>query len=151
MRALLKKYSSTTEPQVLPQKVFGFKKLESCSTDGRKSVATFIHALAPLTEENCKKSCEQSPQCDFFIYKPDETMFTCFFGDIDGANHIPVSLTGNVDVHLKDPSESTNEAFKSCQLIQSASTEITQGEHTGTRLNFDLGRISNGPLSYFLV
>ena len=134
MRALLKKYSSTTEPQVFPPKVFGFKKLESCSTDGRKSVATFIHALAPLTEENCKKSCEQSPQCDFFIYKPDETM-TCYFGDVDVTNHIRVSLSGSVDVHLKDPSISTNEAFKSCQSIQSASTEITQGEHTGTRLN----------------
>ena len=91
----------------------GYKKLETCSTDGEKSVANYlIKPGVPMTEEICKNlACLSNPDCDYYFY----TSGKCYCGDLDGTNPVPASeLTGNVDVYLKDPSKATNEAFKSC-------------------------------------
>ena len=90
----------------------GYKKLETCSTDGDKSVANYlIKPGVPMAEDLCNLACSSQSDCDYYFY----TSGKCYCGDLDGTNPVPASeLTGNVDVYLKDPSKATNEAFKSC-------------------------------------
>merc|ERR1712062_12535 len=95
----------------------GYKKLETCPTDGDKSVANYlIKAGVPMAEDICRNfACASQSDCDYYFY----TSGKCYCGDLDGANPVPApELTGNVDVYLKDPSKADNEAFKSCGITQ---------------------------------
>ena len=51
-----------------------------------------------------------SDDCDYYFYSDSK----CYCGDLDGTNPVPVTLSGNVDVYLKDSSKKTNSAFASC-------------------------------------
>ena len=90
----------------------GYKKLETCSTAGEKSVANYlIKPGVPMTEDLCNLACSSQNDCDYYFY----TSGKCYCGDLDGANPVPVQgLAGNVDVYLKDPSKASNAAFQSC-------------------------------------
>ena len=71
-----------------------------------------------------------SDDCDYYFYSDSK----CYCGDLDGTNPVPVTLSGNVDVYLKDSSKKTNSAFASCissaNAAKSASVnkKRTQGE-----------------------
>ena len=95
----------------------GYKELETCPTDGDKSVANYlIKAGVPMAEDICRNfACASQSDCDYYFY----TSGKCYCGDLDGTNPVPApELTGNVDVYLKDPSKADNEAFKSCGITQ---------------------------------
>ena len=91
----------------------GYKKLESCSTDGVNTAANYLLKPGvdmPL-ESICDVACSNNENCDYYFF----TSGKCYCGDLDGTNPAPaVGLTGNVDVYLKDPSNISNAAFQSC-------------------------------------
>ena len=62
-------------------------------------------------------ACASDKGCDYYVHKPDEALFTCFIGDLHTKSPMKSPLNGLVDVHLKDPSSSTNDAFTSCQTM----------------------------------
>ena len=89
----------------------GYKKLESCSTDGENSVAKYlIKPGVPMAELLCNLACSGQSECDYYFFISGN----CYCGDLDGANPLTAPLTGSVDVYLKDPSKASNPAFQSC-------------------------------------
>ena len=90
----------------------GYKKLESCSTDGENSVAKYLikPGIDIPSESICVVACSNNADCDYYFY----TSGRCYCGDLDGANPLTAPLTGSVDVYLKDPSKASNPAFQSC-------------------------------------
>ena len=102
----------------------GYKKLESCSTDGENSVAKYlIKPGVEMAEASiCEAACTGNLACEYYFF----TSGKCYCGDLDGASIVPApaSLTGNVDVYLKDESKLTIAPFNSCfKKLEGCSTE----------------------------
>ena len=70
------------------------------------------------TEFHGKSFNPCSAACDYYMYEGTK----CYCGDLDGSNPVSVSLSGNVNVYLKDSSKSSNAAFGSCTKTQSANS-----------------------------
>ena len=90
----------------------GYKKLESCSTEGDNTAAKYLFkpGLDIPSESICVVACSLNADCDYYFY----TSGKCYCGDLDGANSLTAALIGSVDVYLKDPSKVSNPAFQSC-------------------------------------
>ena len=90
-----------------------FTEVKNCPISGENSVANYILKEHVISEAACKISCLKNENCMYYIYASG----TCYCGDLNEENpwEPPTSFTTeNVDVHLKDASQATDDPFASC-------------------------------------